>query len=108
MTQAAAYLEKKVGKWISDHSDEAKEINAKVIIELTGAGGGRWLIDCTTDPGTIKKNNASSAQTVISMEVSTFELLTSGELSPESAFLSGQVKVEGDLGLSIRLGQLLI
>lgn len=37
----------------------------------------------------------------------TFESLLAGELDPTAAFMSGRLKIEGDMGLAMRLGTLL-
>lgn len=37
----------------------------------------------------------------------TFESLLAGDLDPTAAFMSGRLRVEGDMGLAMRLGTLL-
>ncbi|WP_372605638.1 SCP2 sterol-binding domain-containing protein, partial [Actibacterium sp.] len=34
----------------------------------------------------------------------TFEALLAGELNPASAFMSGKLKLDGDMGMAMRLG----
>lgn len=46
-----------------------------------------------------------NATTVIRANVDTFADIVSGNTDPAALFFSGRLKVEGDLGVAIRLGQ---
>ena len=37
----------------------------------------------------------------------TFQGILDGEVSPTAAFMSGQLKVDGDMGLAMKLGNVL-
>ena len=47
------------------------------------------------------------ADCVLSASADTFQALLAGELDPTSAFMSGRLRVEGDMGLAMKLGSLL-
>lgn len=47
------------------------------------------------------------ADCVLGADRETFESLLAGDLDPTAAFMSGRLRVEGDMGLAMRLGTLL-
>lgn len=47
------------------------------------------------------------ADCVLGANRETFESLLAGDLDPTAAFMSGKLKVEGDMGLAMRLGTIL-
>lgn len=106
-SQAGKILEEKIGKKLVEKKEFIKSIGVPVSIELKGEGGGRWVIDCQASNPSITKDSKLAAVTTISMDVEVFEKMAKKELGPETAFLTGKVKVDGNLGVAIKLGQLL-
>lgn len=104
---AGTLIEEKFSKKLKEHPEVAKAIGVAVAIELTGTGGGRWVIDCESKAPCIKADAVSRAVTTISMSTEVFEKMSKGELDPQTAFLTGKVKVDGNLGVAIKLGELL-
>ncbi|MBI4126958.1 MAG: SCP2 sterol-binding domain-containing protein [Deltaproteobacteria bacterium] len=105
---ARSIVEGKVAQKLQRDANVAKGVKAAIVLELTGDGGGRWVVDFGKTPPTLTEDAATEAPTTISMASEVFVQLTTGELRPESAFLTGKVKVKGDLGVAIKLGQLLV
>lgn len=100
-------IEGKVSKRLIERPDVAKGIGVAVAIELSGADAGRWVIDCSKEPATVRADSSTHAVTTISMDAEVFEKMAKGELDPQTAFLTGKVKVDGNLGVAIKLGDLL-
>ena len=100
-------VEKKVAKRLKENPESAKDIGAKVAIELTGEDGGRWIIDCTKNPVQIKEDGNSKAEATIIMSGESLVKLTDGKINAVSAFMFGKIKVDGDLGLAVKLGKIL-
>ncbi len=105
--KAKEIIEVKVAKRLLDNPFHAKSIGAAVAIVLTGEDGGRWVIDCTKDPAQVRRDESSPVATTISLATSDLERIFLGELDPQTAFMNGKVKVEGNLSIAIKLGQLL-
>ena len=104
---AKSLFEGKVAKKLREKPDLGKSVNAAVAIELSGDGGGRWVIDFTKSPATIEADSDAHAVTTVSMGADTFVKMSSGEVDPQTAFLTGKIKVDGNLGVAIKLGELL-
>ena len=68
--------------------------------------GGVILIDAAVRPPTLSHDDAD-AECTIRISEARLEKLIDGELSPTLAYTLGQLKVEGSLGVAMRLAGLL-
>ena len=67
---------------------------------------GMILIDGTVNPVTVDNEDAE-ADCTISLNAERLEQLISGDLSPTLAYTLGQIKVDGSLGVAMKLASLL-
>lgn len=83
---------------------ETMEANGKKVkIDLKGEG--IILIDGTTTPPTVSNDDDDADVTLIVSEEN-FEGLMDGSLNPQMAFMMGKLKIDGDMGLALKLGDL--
>jgi putative sterol carrier protein len=47
------------------------------------------------------------ADVTLSADAETFEAILSGDLNPTSAFMTGKLTVDGDMGMAMKLGSML-
>lgn len=66
---------------------------------------GALFIDGASEPNAVS-NQASDADCTISISIDDFESLMSGELDPTTAFMMGKLKVDGDMGIAMKLSSL--
>lgn len=104
---AKLLLQEKITKKLKKYPELGKHIGVMVAIVLTGNGGGRWVIDFTKEPVAFREDADTSAVTTVSMDVGTFVGISAATIDPQMAFLSGKIKVDGDLAIAIKLGELL-
>lgn len=76
----------------------AAGLNATILFDLTGDEGGQWHVAiadgaCTTGQGSVDKPTAT-----IRMAAEDYKNMATGALNPMTAFMTGKIKVEGDLG----------
>jgi len=92
-------------KKIVEKSDEFSQIAAVYKFVLNGPNGGTWIVDLRKDTLGVREDN-SEAKCTVSMSDENFVKLVTGELKAETAFMTGKLKLYGDMGLAIKLGKL--
>lgn len=60
-----------------------------------------------TDGEVVMDSGAEDADVTISASLDTFREIFDGELSPTAAYMSGQMRIDGDMGLAMKLSQVL-
>jgi predicted lipid carrier protein YhbT len=87
--------------------DVVSKINAVYQFNISGPGGGQWSVDCTKPGGLVASGQASGAMCTVNCTDSDFLNIVNGKLSPQMAFMSGKLKIQGDMGLAMKLQQIL-
>ena len=68
-------------------------------------GAGRWTVD--VDDGTVTvKEGGCDADVTIATSQETFQKIIAGEQNPTSAYMTGKLKVKGDMGAAMKLQKL--
>jgi putative sterol carrier protein len=69
------------------------------------AGAGQWTV--RVDDGRVNvTEGAEAADATISASAETFEKLAKGEQNPTTAYMTGKLKVKGDMGAAMKLQKL--
>lgn len=87
--------------------DVVEKINAVYQFNITGPGGGTWTVDCTAPGGKIAAGSAPNAKCTVSATDLDFLNIVNGKLNAQMAFMSGKLKIQGDMGLAMKLQQIL-
>jgi putative sterol carrier protein len=68
-------------------------------------GAGTWKVD--VDDGTVTvTEGGDDADAVISASAETFQKIVAGEQNPTSAYMTGKLKIKGDMGAAMKLQKL--
>lgn len=65
------------------------------------------FVDTTQDPPVISHDAAAEADTTLACSLETFQGFLSGAQDPNIAFMMGKLKVQGSMGLAMKLNSIL-
>ena len=80
---------------------------ASVVMDVTGDDGGRWLIAVSGGRMTVSRDIPEAADTTVLVGAPELQQIIAGTMNPNMAFMTGKLKVRGDVGHAIKLSGLL-
>lgn len=100
-------FEKQMPERLRTKPDVVSKINSVYQFNISGPNGGQWTVDCTQPGGSIVAGASPSAKCTVSASDADFLNIVNGKLNAQMAFMSGKLKIQGDMGLAMKLQQLL-
>ena len=94
-------------KQIAEKPEALAGINATYQFNLSGDDGGSWVIALTDDNKSVTTGEDENAQCIISMSSADFMGMIGGSLNPQMAFMTGKLRVKGDMALALKLQAIL-
>jgi putative sterol carrier protein len=85
---------------------KAPGLEATFQFELSGEGGGTWVIDIAKDRCEVREGPVDSPKVVIVMSAQDYVAMVRGELDQVKAFMAGKIQVKGDINLALKLDSL--
>jgi putative sterol carrier protein len=82
---------------------KAKGMTARYKFDIDGSG--TWLVDVDDGKVTVTEGDGD-ADCTISASADTFTKIANGEQNPTAAYMSGKLKVKGDMGQAMKLQKL--
>ncbi|XP_003440257.1 hydroxysteroid dehydrogenase-like protein 2 [Oreochromis niloticus] len=90
------------------NEDVVKSTQGVYQFDLSGDHTGVWFLDLKTGSGSVGQGEPpAKADVVMKMDSSDFSKMFSGQLKPTMAFMSGKLKIKGDMTLAIKLEKLM-
>ncbi len=96
-----------IPEYLQENPDVVSEIGAVYQFILEGDGGGRWFLDCTAETDWVGRGDIADPDCTVTMKASDFVDLYTGKLSGPQAFLTGKLRVEGEMSLALDLSKIL-
>jgi putative sterol carrier protein len=90
---------------LASRADSAKTagMTNSYLFDIEGAG--QWKVDVDDGAVTVTEGGGD-ADAVITTSQETFEKIVAGEQNPTSAYMTGKLKVKGDMGAAMKLQKL--
>ncbi|MEW6439793.1 MAG: SCP2 sterol-binding domain-containing protein [bacterium] len=90
-----------------DQAAKLKGINAVIQVVLTGEGGGEYYMKIEDGKFATAKGKAESPKLTITQTIADWRAINAGTLNPQMAFMSGKLKISGDMSLAMKLGSIM-
>lgn len=86
--------------------DKAQGVNAVIQYDIAGDQGGTWHAVIKDGACMVQSGAAPSPTLTLNMSAPDWLDMIAGKLSGQMAFMSGKLKLKGDMGLAMKLGSL--
>jgi putative sterol carrier protein len=84
--------------------DQIREIDNSYLFDI--AGEGRWLVDVRSGTLTVTPGWEGDADATIATSGEVFDRLVAGTQNPMTAYMTGKLKISGDLSVALKLKSL--
>ncbi len=83
-----------------------KDLDTVIQHEITGEGGGNWYATIKDAACTVTEGKAASPALTLTMSAPDWVDMAHGKLNGQTAFMTGKLKLKGDMALAMRLATL--
>ena len=85
------------------NADSVTSVNAVYQFNIDGDNGGTWTVDLTKEKDFVSEGAADDPDCTVSMKEGDFVDMWEGKLPGPQAFMMGKLKIQGDMGLAMKL-----
>ncbi|XP_012228278.1 sterol carrier protein 2 [Linepithema humile] len=86
--------------------DKVRGIYGFKVTNGPGGAEGYWIVDAKTGKGKVEYNSKTKPDVTFTISDTDIEDFVSGKLNPQKAFFQGKVKIQGNMGLAMKLPDL--
>jgi len=97
----------KIPENLQNDPDKVAGMNAIYQFNITGDAGGSWYVDLTASPPAVAEGTSDNANCTITCTADDFVGIVTGKLNGQMAFMTGKLKIAGDMGLAMKLQKVL-
>lgn len=88
------------------NADAAKGMNSVIQFNLTGDGGGEYHVVIKDGACSVNQGAHGSPNMTMTMAAQDYVDMITGKLNGQMAFMSGKLKIAGDMGLAMKMQSL--
>jgi putative sterol carrier protein len=90
------------------HKEASKGLNATYQFDLAGDGGGKWYVTIANETCEVKEGSHPSPNITISMQGHDYLDMVTGKANGQMLFMTGKLRIQGDMGLALRMQALFV
>lgn len=83
--------------------EKATGVNAVILFDLSGDNGGQFWIKVADGSAETGVGEVANPAMTLKASADDWFAVTSGQLNPMQAFMTGKVKILGDMGLAMKM-----
>ena len=87
-------------------ADRAGGTNATVQYDISGEGGGTWHAVIKDGACAVNAGPATTPNLTLQVGAQDWIDMSTGKQNPQMLFMSGKLKLKGDMGLAMKLGSM--
>ena len=88
------------------NTDTSKGMTSVIQFHLTGDGGGEWFVSINDATCNVSEGTHEAPNMTMTMSASDYVDMITGKLNGQMAFMSGKLKIAGDMGLAMKMQSL--
>jgi putative sterol carrier protein len=86
----------------SFNPEAARGVDAVIQLNASGAGGGNYMITIKDGEADMDPGQADNPTVTINVSATDWIAITKGELDPTRAYMTGKLRLSGDIGLMMK------
>src|ERR1700730_12105463 len=90
-----SFFEEKIAQKLKDKPETSKAVNSIYEFNITGDNGGVSTEEHSREPGSVLAGSNGNAKCTVTCASGDFMNIVSGKMNPQTAFMSGQVEIQG-------------
>jgi putative sterol carrier protein len=91
---------------LTSRADPAKIAGVDNTYRFDIDGAGSWTVDVQDGKVDVEQDGDAEPDVTIATSEETFQKLVSGEQNPTTAYMTGKLKIKGDMGAAMKLQKL--
>ena len=91
---------------LSSRVDESKTAGLTNTYRFDIEGAGSWVVDVQDGKVAVTQDGDAEPNCTITTSEEVFQKLVNGELNPTTAYMTGKLKIKGDMGAAMKLQKL--
>lgn len=85
--------------------DKAAGVSAVIQYDITGEGGGTWHVVIADGTCEVNEGGHDAPKMTLTMDAQDWIDMIGGSLDGQQAFMTGKLKIKGDMSLAMKMGQ---